>query len=97
MKANRWQQIENLYHAARERREEERQRFLDEACREDSALREEVESLLVHEAEAVEFLEVPEQRFREAENITVLRRIRLWLERKFFSNARKQRRDSGFS
>src|SRR5262245_53891642 len=56
---NRWQQIEDVYHAALERDETERRSFLDEACGGDEELREEVESLLLQEEEAVEFLESP--------------------------------------
>ena len=43
---DRWQHVEALYHAARERRPEERAAFLREACASDEALRLEVESLL---------------------------------------------------
>jgi hypothetical protein len=56
---NRWQQIEDVYHAALERAPQQRASFLDEACRGDAALREEIESLLFQEPEAAEFLESP--------------------------------------
>lgn len=46
MKAERWRQIERLYHAALEREPDERAAFLDEACAGDDELRREVESLL---------------------------------------------------
>ncbi len=46
MNIERWQQIETLYHAARERDPNERAAFLAEACAEDSGLRREVEELL---------------------------------------------------
>jgi Tol biopolymer transport system component len=54
----RWRQIEQLYHAARERDSGERDRFLQEACA-DEKVRGEVESLLRCEAEAESFLEAP--------------------------------------
>ena len=57
-KPERWQEIEKLFHAARERPESRRAAFLEEACAGDGALREEVESLLAHK-EAGSFLESP--------------------------------------
>jgi len=58
MKTERWRQIEQLYHAAREREPRERDRFLQEACA-DEEVRGEVESLLRCEAQAEGFLEAP--------------------------------------
>ena len=58
MKTDRWRQIEQLYHAAREREPGERDRFLREACTDDQ-VRGEVESLLGREALADSFLEAP--------------------------------------
>lgn len=55
---DRWQQIEQLYHAARERKVDQRAAFLKEACGGDDALRQEVESLLAHE-DGAEILETP--------------------------------------
>src|SRR5215510_9018275 len=46
MTPERWRQIETLYHAARERDDGDRPRFLDGACGDDRELRREVESLL---------------------------------------------------
>ena len=46
MKAERWRQIETLFHAAREREPGERAAFLYEACAGDEELRREVDSLL---------------------------------------------------
>jgi hypothetical protein len=46
MDPKRWQQIEQLYHAALEREPSRRAAFLTEACRSDNQLRLEVESLL---------------------------------------------------
>jgi len=58
MKTERWRQIEQLYHAAREREPGERGHFLQEACTDDQ-LRDEVESLLRCEEDADSFLEAP--------------------------------------
>jgi eukaryotic-like serine/threonine-protein kinase len=58
MKTERWRQIEQLYHAAREREPGERDHFLQEACTDDQ-LRDEVESLLRCESQAESFLEQP--------------------------------------
>jgi len=57
MLVEQFRQIENLYHAARERKPEDRVQFLDVACGNDSALRAEVESLLKNEDLAADFLE----------------------------------------
>src|SRR5438445_1643639 len=46
MTPERWRQIEALYHAASERDDGDRPRFLDEACGGDRELRREVEFLL---------------------------------------------------
>lgn len=86
MKADRWQQIESVYHAALEREAEERRRFLDQACLNDHALGDEVESLLSHELEAAEFLELPGRQLPEtvsvACNKTMIGRIRSWFAMK---------------
>jgi serine/threonine protein kinase/Tol biopolymer transport system component len=58
MKTERWRQVEQLYHAAREREPRERDHFLQEACADDQ-LRGEVESLLRCESQAESFLEKP--------------------------------------
>jgi eukaryotic-like serine/threonine-protein kinase len=54
-----WQQVERLYHAARERSAEERAAFLTETCGGDEALRQEVESLLQYEDQAENFIDSP--------------------------------------
>src|ERR1700720_823979 len=46
MSPERWQKIEQIFHAALERRAEERAAFLDEACAGDESLRQEIERLL---------------------------------------------------
>ncbi len=59
MERERWQRVEQLYHAALELAENERENFLEESCSGDYALRREVESLLTQESKAAEFLEAP--------------------------------------
>ena len=57
MTPERWERIGEIYHAALARAPHERLAFLDEACRGDTALRSEVESLLARAADASGFLE----------------------------------------
>ena len=52
-----WRRVEELFHAALERAPEERSGFLDEACRNDADLRQQVEQLLANDLEAKSFLE----------------------------------------
>src|SRR5688500_3227791 len=59
MNAERWQQVEQLYHDAMERAAGERAAFLAEACAGDERLRREVESLLAYEDRAENFIESP--------------------------------------
>jgi serine/threonine protein kinase len=59
MKPERWQQVEQLYHAALEREPEERAAFLNKACDGDGALRQEVESLLAYDEPAQRFIATP--------------------------------------
>ena len=59
MPAQRSQQVEQLYHAARQRRAAERAAFLEQACAGDDALRHDVESLLAEDARVQSFLETP--------------------------------------
>ncbi len=59
MKAERWQQVEHLYHAALERQPEQRAAFLAEACAGYEELRREVESLLAYRSRAENFIDVP--------------------------------------
>jgi Tol biopolymer transport system component len=61
MTPERWRQIEECYQAALERSPESRAAFLDAACGQDRALREEVESLLAHDPNARSFLETHAQ------------------------------------
>jgi serine/threonine protein kinase/Tol biopolymer transport system component len=55
----RWQEIERIYHAAREMEGSARAEFLAKACAGDPALREEIESLLEQAQQAGSFLETP--------------------------------------
>jgi len=68
MLAERWHEIERLYHSACERIPEERHAYLESAT-DDEALRREVESLLANEESAADFLEThtPELVARELE------------------------------
>ena len=63
MPAERSQQIERLYHEARERDPRERAAFLAHACAGDSALWREVESLLAEDPGVRSFLETPALEF----------------------------------
>src|SRR5688500_12060153 len=53
---DRWQHVERLYHAALACDESERAVFLRETCGDDEPLRREIESLLVYEGAAPEFM-----------------------------------------
>jgi eukaryotic-like serine/threonine-protein kinase len=55
----RWERLEQLFHAALEQEPGSRARFLREACGGDQSLRREVEALLARQAESPEFLESP--------------------------------------
>jgi serine/threonine protein kinase/Tol biopolymer transport system component len=59
MTPERWQQVSQIYHEALGRSSGERVAFLREACRDDEALRQEVESLLAEPASAEDFLARP--------------------------------------
>jgi serine/threonine protein kinase len=59
MEAERWQRVETLYHSALRIPADQRVAFLEDSCAGDTSLREEVESLLARESEAVDFLEDP--------------------------------------
>ncbi len=59
MNAERWQRIDELFHAALAREAEERAEFLAEQCADDTSLRHEVESLLSSLDEAHDFIETP--------------------------------------
>jgi TolB-like protein/Tfp pilus assembly protein PilF len=59
MNAQRWQQINDLFHSAVERAPGERATFLDEACRGDESLCREVKSLLASHERTKNFIESP--------------------------------------
>src|SRR5215831_12529954 len=59
MKAERWQEVERLYHSTLEKAVSERAAFLAKACAGDDELRREVESLLAYEEQAANFIESP--------------------------------------
>src|SRR5438105_4446796 len=59
MKAERWQQVNDLFQSAAERAPEERASFLDEGCHGDEGLCREVESLLASCERAENFIESP--------------------------------------
>src|SRR5213593_477288 len=59
MNPERWQQVDKLFHSALDRTPEERATFLDEACADDEALRQQVEALLAAPEQAGSFIENP--------------------------------------
>jgi predicted ATPase/serine/threonine protein kinase len=59
VKAREYAKVERLYHAALELPRERRDAFLADACGGDAALRREVDSLLIADAEAGEFIATP--------------------------------------
>lgn len=59
MQPERWSEIEKLYHSAAVLSPHERAAFLERVCSGDSALRQELESLLAHDQQAENFIESP--------------------------------------
>ena len=59
MEPERWRRIEELYHSARKLEASRRAAFLEQQCRGDASLRDEVVSLLAGESRAQSFLESP--------------------------------------
>jgi eukaryotic-like serine/threonine-protein kinase len=59
LNTKRWQQVEQLYHAAMQHGTDERASFLSQACAGDETLRRDVESLLAYEKQAENFIESP--------------------------------------
>ena len=59
MNPDRWQRVEECYHAALEQPPSERAGFIAQACANDAEMRRGVESLLAHEGQADELLENP--------------------------------------
>src|SRR5688572_8970405 len=59
MKPDRWQKVDEIFHAALQYKPDERKTFIEQACRGDEELRRELESLLAEEGEADQFIEEP--------------------------------------
>ncbi|MBI4468563.1 MAG: hypothetical protein HY650_04480, partial [Acidobacteria bacterium] len=59
MSADRWQEIDRVYHSALELEPDVQTSFLEKACHGDEALRREVDSLLGHADEAENFIDEP--------------------------------------
>src|SRR5712692_9196150 len=59
MNAERWRQVDRLYHSALEREPGERAAFLAQACQRDEELRREVEELLAQDSSSGNVLERP--------------------------------------
>ena len=59
MKAERWQRINDLFQSVSDSEPEQRETFLDKACRDDKSLRREVESLVLAFEETQNFIEIP--------------------------------------
>ena len=59
MDAERWQKIEDIFHAVLEAEPGRKSRVLTELCGRDESLRQEVESLLSHHEKADSFIETP--------------------------------------
>ena len=59
MDPDRWRRVQAIFHDALERDHDDRAAWLDHACRDDPALRAEVQSLLEHHTRAGAVLEEP--------------------------------------
>ncbi|HEU4508588.1 MAG TPA: protein kinase [Pyrinomonadaceae bacterium] len=59
----RWKQIKEIFHYARDRTGAERSDYLDEVCKDDASLRDEVEALLTADADNDDFLSAPAYEF----------------------------------
>lgn len=59
MEPERWRRVEELYHSTLQVAADERAEYLRHACRGDTQLCEEVESLLAYESSAEQFMETP--------------------------------------
>src|SRR5215471_15653151 len=59
MQPERWQQIEQIFHAALQVEDRRRAAFLDQACRGDDDLRRRLESLLAHHHDKASVLDSP--------------------------------------
>ena len=59
MKPDRWQKVDEIFHAALQHKPDERKAFIEEACQGDEELRREIDSLLAEERGADQFIEQP--------------------------------------
>ena len=59
MKADLWQDLEDLFHAAVELKDGDRAKFVNESCQHDPNLRRELELMLAHHDQAEDFIESP--------------------------------------
>ena len=59
MKADLWQDLEDLFHAAVELKDGDRAKFVNESCQHDPTLRRELELMLAHHDQAEDFIESP--------------------------------------
>ncbi len=59
MDIDRWRQVEEVFHEALSLTDTQRERLLDTSCRDDPALRAEIDSLLAYEASLGAFIEAP--------------------------------------
>ncbi|HEY4491601.1 MAG TPA: hypothetical protein VI958_06340, partial [Acidobacteriota bacterium] len=66
MNAERWNQLKDIFLSAQELEPVQREVFLQEACKEDAAMRVEVETLLASTSEAVEFFDNLDEIRRES-------------------------------
>ena len=83
MTPERWQEIERLYHAALERKVDQRAEFLADACRADGELRREVESLVAYQSRAKDFIETPAAKGHVSPVASVFRRHELFVPGRF--------------
>ncbi len=86
MKAERWQQVERLYHAVLECAPESRAAFLDDACAGDAELRQEVTSHLSYQSQAENFIEVPALEVAAERSSTALRHQMNCIEEKAYGS-----------
>ncbi len=85
----RWELINNLFHAALEREPSQRPAFLTQACVDDEALCREVESLIASHEQADTFIEMPAADLAAellTENQTRLTPVMSWKKQGVFSS-----------
>jgi serine/threonine protein kinase/Tol biopolymer transport system component len=80
MSSDRWEQIEDVFHSARDLNHEDRPRFLDERCGCDGRMRQQLEALLAQDEDLTSFLDGPSldaERDRQTGRLTGWSGIRL--------------------